>query len=176
MKKRDPLPDVNVGAGCMAERFFARFCWGEDAGQSAIEFALCLPLLLLIVTGILTFGLALNNYVSLTEATSVGARQLGISRGQTNDPCALGAATIAAAAPLLKNTGSTTGLGYSFTVYTTATSSTTYSSGTPSCTSAVLTQGQPVTVRVTYPCVLKVFQANYMPTCQLTAQTTEVVQ
>ena len=47
-----------------------------------VEMALVLPVLLLVVTGILTFGLAFNNYLLLTEATSVGARTLAISRGK----------------------------------------------------------------------------------------------
>ena len=51
-----------------------------------VEMALALPILLLVVTGILTFGLAFNNYLLLTEATSVGARTLAISRGATTDP------------------------------------------------------------------------------------------
>ena len=55
-------------------------------GQAMVEMALVLPVLLLVVTGILTFGLAFNNYILLTEATSVGARTLAISRGGTTDP------------------------------------------------------------------------------------------
>lgn len=174
MEKKMMLSNETVELPGEARGLSALLCQREDAGQSMIEFALCLPLLMLVVTGILTFGLALNNYISLTEATSVGARQLAILRGQPGDPCSITAATIAAAAPLMKNTGSTTGLGYTFQVYTTATTSQTYTSTT--CSTAPLTQGQPVTVTMTYPCVLKVFNANYVPSCTLKARTTEVVQ
>ena len=66
-----------------------------------VEMALVLPVLLLVLTGILTFGLAFNNYVILTEATSVGARALAISRGATTDPCATASSAVIAAAPLL---------------------------------------------------------------------------
>ena len=56
----------------------------EQEGQAMVEMALVLPVLLLVVTGILTFGLAFNNYLLLTEATSVGARTLAISRGRNH--------------------------------------------------------------------------------------------
>ncbi len=144
----------------------------HDGGQSALEFALTAPVLLLIVTGITTFGIAMNNYLSLTEATNVGARQLAITRGQGSDPCSLAAATVAAAAPLLKNTGSsTTGFGFTFVI-----NGTTYNSNPPTCSNATLTQGSPVVMTVTYPCSLKVYGKNLAPTCYLTAQTTEVLQ
>ncbi len=144
----------------------------HDGGQSALEFALTAPVLLLIVTGITTFGIAMNNYLSLTEATNVGARQLAITRGQGSDPCSLAAATVAAAAPMLKNTGSSaTGFGFTFVV-----GGTTYTSNPPTCSSATLTQGAPVVMTVTYPCSLKVYGKNLAPTCYLTAQTTEVLQ
>src|ERR1700719_3147362 len=70
-------------------------------GQAMVEMALILPVLLLVVTGILTFGLAFNNYVLLTEATSIGARTLAISRGATQDPAATASSAVIAAAPLL---------------------------------------------------------------------------
>ena len=91
------------------------------------------------------------------------------SAGEGGDPCALTAAAIAAAAPLLNNSGASTGLGYNFTV-----NSVSYSSAT--CANATLTQGLPVTVTVTYPCQLKIFGHNYAPTCVLTASTTQVLQ
>jgi hypothetical protein len=65
-------------------------------------------------------------------------------------------------------------------VYTTATASKTYNSSTPSCSSAALTSGQPVTVVTTYPCVLRIFQLaafHLLPqNCAFAAKTTEVVQ
>jgi Flp pilus assembly protein TadG len=50
-----------------------------------VEFALVLPLLLLVVLGIIQFGIAFNNYLTLTDAVRVGARQAAVSR-QTPDP------------------------------------------------------------------------------------------
>ena len=52
----------------------------EEGGQALIEFALVMPLLLLVVVGAIQFGLALQNYVALTDAVRVGARQAAVSR------------------------------------------------------------------------------------------------
>jgi hypothetical protein len=41
---------------------------------------------------------------------------------------------------------------------------------------ANLVQGANATVIVSYPCVLKVYGANYAPTCNLHTQMTEYVQ
>ena len=46
----------------------------QDRGATAVEFALLLPLLLLIVFGIIDFGRALNAQVTLTQAAREGAR------------------------------------------------------------------------------------------------------
>jgi Flp pilus assembly protein TadG len=141
----------------------------DESGQSQIEFALTCTLLLPILFGLTAFGFAMNNYLSLTEANGVGARQFAVERGQAGDPCAISAATIAAAAPLLANTGSSsTGLGYGFTVNSVAYGST--------CPTATLNQGASVTVTTTYPCALKVYGHNFAPSCVLTASTTEVLQ
>ncbi len=150
---------------------FERFCQGEDAGQSLIEFAFCLPLILLVVTGIMTFGIAMNQYMQLTEAVSAGARQFAVSRGSQTDPCAAAVTTIAAAAPTLVKAN----LGYSMQVYSNSTS---YSTYTTSCSSAVLYQGTPLVVTVTYPCNMVWYGVNKFKTgaCTLTARTTEVVQ
>jgi Flp pilus assembly protein TadG len=43
-------------------------------GQSLVEFSLVLPVLLIIVFGIVDFGMGLRSYISLTNATREGAR------------------------------------------------------------------------------------------------------
>ncbi len=50
-----------------------RFARG-DAGQAAVEFALVLPLLLVLVIGIIEFGRAWNEHQVLTDAARQGAR------------------------------------------------------------------------------------------------------
>lgn len=46
----------------------------RDRGAAAVEFALLLPLLLLIVFGLVDFGRALNAQITLTQAAREGAR------------------------------------------------------------------------------------------------------
>lgn len=55
---------------------------GADRGATAVEFALLLPLLLLIVLGIVDFGRMLNAQVTLTQAAREGARLVAL--GQPN--------------------------------------------------------------------------------------------
>lgn len=43
-------------------------------GQSLVEFAIILPLLLLIVMAIIEFGMMLNSYIALENASREGAR------------------------------------------------------------------------------------------------------
>jgi Flp pilus assembly protein TadG len=46
----------------------------RDRGAAAVEFALCLPLLLLLVFGIIDFGRALSTQLTLTQAAREGVR------------------------------------------------------------------------------------------------------
>ena len=147
---------------------------GEDQGSSLIEFAVALPVMLLVVTGITTFGLAINSYVSLTDATNTAARQVAISRGETNDPCALAVGVVENAAPFLATSSLSFTLTLNGTVYTGTTCS---STSTTSGAAANLLAGKKATLQVTYPCSLQVFRANYGSSgCVLNATTTEVVQ
>jgi Flp pilus assembly protein TadG len=47
---------------------------GRDRGAAAVEFALLLPLLLILVFGIIDFGRMLNAQITITEAAREGAR------------------------------------------------------------------------------------------------------
>jgi Flp pilus assembly protein TadG len=68
----------------------------RDRGSTAVEFALVLPLLLLIVFGIIDFGRALNAQITLTGAAREGVRLVAL--GYTD---AAVQARVAAAAPSL---------------------------------------------------------------------------
>jgi Flp pilus assembly protein TadG len=60
----------------------------REDGQTAVEFAIVLPLLVALVLGIAQFGIAFNNYVTLTDATRAGARKAIVARlagGSTAD-------------------------------------------------------------------------------------------
>jgi Flp pilus assembly protein TadG len=153
----------------------------NEQGGSLVEFALVLPVLLLLVTGFTTFGLALNNYLELTEATGIGAQQLAILRGNTTDPCAQAAAIVTGTVSNLAPASMT----FVFTLNgTNYPSSGTYSGTNASCSSSSTTtgaagnlvQGQSATMTVGYPCSLAVYGINYAPTCNLTAKVTEIVQ
>ena len=145
----------------------------DDHGQAAVELALCLPVLLLVVTGITAFGLVLVNDQVLNNATSVGAQQLAISRGQTTDPCATLVSAVEAAAPNLKPANLT----FAFVLNGVSYSGTSCSSASTSTGAAGnLVQGKSAQVTVTYPCSLAVYKANYAPNCSLQAQATELVQ
>lgn len=47
----------------------------HEDGQALVEFALIAPLVLLIVTGILSFGVGLNYWLDMNKAANQGARQ-----------------------------------------------------------------------------------------------------
>jgi Flp pilus assembly protein TadG len=51
-----------------------------EQGQAMVEFALVLPLLLVLIVGIVQFGILFHNYVTLTDAVRAGARQAAVSR------------------------------------------------------------------------------------------------
>ncbi|TNB70745.1 pilus assembly protein [Arthrobacter sp. BB-1] len=54
---------------------------GKEKGAVAVEMAIVLPLLLLILLGIIEFGRVLNIQVSLTQAAREGARYAAIHHG-----------------------------------------------------------------------------------------------
>lgn len=52
----------------------------DEKGQSLVEFSILLPLLLLLLMGILEFGLILNSYLTINNSAREGAR-LGVVAG-----------------------------------------------------------------------------------------------
>ena len=73
----------------------------SERGQSMTEFALVLPLLVLILFSIIQFGIAFNHYISLTDAVRAGARKGAVAR-QLSDPSGATIASVRAAATDLK--------------------------------------------------------------------------
>jgi len=67
----------------------------RDRGAAAVEFALVLPVLLLLVIGMLEFSRAYNVQISLTNAAREGARVMAIH----DDPTVAQSAAISAASP-----------------------------------------------------------------------------
>ena len=145
-----------------------------EQGSAIVEFAMILPMLLLLTTGVLVFGVAMNNYMQLTNAVSQGARALAVSAEITLDPCATAYTAITGAAP---------GLTPSKLTFSYVLNGTTYSGSTCSSTSVTsgaagnLSSGTTATVTVTYPLNLSVFgKAFSASNAVLSATSTELVQ
>ena len=65
----------------------------NERGQTMTEFAMVAPLLVVLLFGIIQFGIAFNNYVSLTDAVRAASRKAAVSRESGNP---VGACTTAA--------------------------------------------------------------------------------
>ena len=55
----------------------------SDRGAAAVEFALLLPLLVLLIFGMIDFGRAINAQITITQAAREGARVLALPGGTT---------------------------------------------------------------------------------------------
>jgi Flp pilus assembly protein TadG len=64
----------------------------NEQGQTMVEFALVVPILCLILFGVLQFGALYNDYVTLTDASRVGARKATVSKYEVNPEAAAEAA------------------------------------------------------------------------------------
>jgi Flp pilus assembly protein TadG len=56
----------------------------REKGQTLTEFALCLPILCLLLFGVIQFGIVFHHYVTLTDAVRAGGRQGAVSRDMPN--------------------------------------------------------------------------------------------
>ena len=61
----------------------------SQKGQSLTEFALALPILVLLLFAVIQFGIVFNNYVTLTDATRAGARKGAVGREIVNPASAV---------------------------------------------------------------------------------------
>lgn len=57
----------------------------DEKGQATTEFAVVLPILIVLLFGIIQFGIAFKDYLSLTDAVRAGARKAAVSRN-LSDP------------------------------------------------------------------------------------------
>jgi Flp pilus assembly protein TadG len=72
----------------------------SERGQTMTEFALVLPLLVLLLFGVIQFGIAFNNHITLTDAVRAGARKGSVARHMTDPEGAVEAQVQAAATDL----------------------------------------------------------------------------
>ena len=57
----------------------------SERGQTAVEFALVAPILIVLLLGIIQVGVAFHNYVTLTDAARAGARKAIVARFSGGD-------------------------------------------------------------------------------------------
>ena len=108
-----------------------------------VEFALVMPILVMLLLGIVQFGIIFNNYETMTDATRVGARQAATAR-LSGDNGAAGKAAVYAAATNLKASN--------LKVTVSSCLPGTY----PCATNDWSTTGNEVTVKSTYPYSIKI--------------------
>jgi Flp pilus assembly protein TadG len=135
-------------------------------GQSLVEFSLIMPVLFLAMTGMLSFGITMHDYLVLTNGVNSGAQVLSMSRGQTTDPCATASAAVQGAAPSLTSASLS---------YTISVNGTSYTGTTCTAAATNMLQGTSAQVTVGYPCVLAVY-GMHAPACGLKASTSELIQ
>jgi Flp pilus assembly protein TadG len=149
------------------------FWFGHEDGNSLVEFALTLPILMAVLMAIFEFGIAFNNQLQLTQAVGAGAQYLQTVRGTTSDPCQDTMTAIKNSSPTLNSAN----ISLSLTIN--GNSALTGSSCPSGVSELSLAQGDPVTVKATYPCNITIFGINLGGlttrkfTCDLTAQVTE---
>ena len=144
---------------------------GENEGGALVELAVTLPVVMIIMTGIFSFSIALYQKLQLAEAVSVGGRFLAVDRGDT-DPCAATTAKIDAAAPGL--TAASINLTYTLNGVSQG-SGTTSCPGKSGAANADMVAGGYAQIVASYPCSLTVYGMKFS-TCSLGTQITEVVQ
>ena len=130
-------------------------------GQATVEFAIVLPLLLMVLLGIVQFGIIFNHYLALTDAVRAGARQGAVSR-QLPNPSAAAIARVRSAGGGSLDTSA--GGPLNVTVTFTA----------PGGGNQVV-QGGDIKVRATYPYELKILGIP-LGGGNLTSETTERVE
>jgi Flp pilus assembly protein TadG len=130
----------------------------NQKGQALVEFAIVLPILLLLVFGIIQFGILFNNYLTLTDAVRAGARQAAVSRTLSDQTGPAKNRVIQAAANLRLSD-----LDVTVTPHD------------PVTGSATFVQGGDVTVKGTYPYSINLLGLVVM-SGRMTSQTTERVE
>jgi len=164
-----------------ARRIFGRR--GEEGG-ALLEFAVALPLLLTVLTGTVSFSLALYFLQQIGSATSSAAQSLGAQAGTVTDPCANVSSVITSALPNL----SSSNISFSV-VITTASSTTTYGPFTPpitqgnGCPQAGDGGGTSTQEAANYPVTVTVNYAyswlpilSFSPSSRLVASETEIAE
>lgn len=144
----------------------------ESEGSSLVELAVTLPLVMLVMTGIFSFSMALYEKVALSEAVSNAGSYLATARG-LHDPCAGAIAAVDSAAPGIPANKITVVV----TLAGTALPATCPGTGTTGASATFPTgsKGEDVTIEATYVTGLGIFRRQYT-NVTLASQISEVVQ
>jgi hypothetical protein len=117
MKRAAVSKNEHTEARFSRGRVGSRLHCGKE-GQSIVEFALVLPILMILVVGLFGFGLYIAYFQDLTQAVGNAGQTLAQERGSATplNPCADALAAIKSASPLYMNTANIT-LVVKFTPY-----------------------------------------------------------
>ena len=128
------------------------FFGAREEGQQLVEMAVAAPLLLIIITGMASFGMAIYSQQQLGLAAAQAVQSVSIDITGITDPCK----TIQSDVSKSLVGWSASSISYSLTIYTSSTAS--VSSGTLTGTAftcstmnADLTKFQPIVLTVSYP-------------------------
>jgi Flp pilus assembly protein TadG len=72
----------------------------SERGQTAVEFALVAPVLIVLLLGVLQIGIVFNHYLAVTDAARAGARRAIVARVAGATPADIEASVRAAAVDL----------------------------------------------------------------------------
>ena len=143
----------------------------DERGGALVEMAVTLPILLMMLTGIFSFSMALYQKLQLAEALSSGGRVIAAERGD-NDPCQIATSAIYSSAPGLKSSDIT----LTYTI-----GGVNYGSGVTSCpgsgntANTDMVAGGVARIEASYPCSLSIYGRS-IASCTLATQITENVQ
>lgn len=156
-----------------------RFLHSDSEGGALVEMAVTLPLIMLIMTGIFSFSMALYQKLQLAEAVAAAGRQLAVDRG-AHDPCADVQNAIDNGAPGLNQGTLNSGIVVIINGKTEPSGSCPGSGTTGASPDLESAQGNNAQIQVTYPITLSVFNmwgtGPGFGSVNLISQVTEVVQ
>jgi len=155
-----------------AGRLLRAWLHNGDGGQSMVEVALLLPIVMMMLTGIFSVGVAYVNLGSLQTGVNLGASDLAGLYSVTSDPCADTFAIIASGAQSFNPAKIT--VTYYLNAPTSAAATGTKEgpftgSSANSCSSIALTERSYFSIYALYPCNIGMYGISFSSSCELPA-------